>query len=115
MRFFFKCRNFKGKEIQHLTSLSLSGRMWSVKDPSVSWQTLFSVFWKGLNGYILVSTDLGKYKKTSISEFFQLEQPFEEAACPILKRHFKSILVEPGIRVHLDPESKRLDEKLFFF
>jgi len=46
------------------------------------------VFWKGLNGCILVSTNLEGYKKTSTSEFFQLEQLFEEAACPSLKRNF---------------------------
>lgn len=44
--------------------------------------------WKGLNGYVLVSTSIGKYKKTSTFEFFQLEQLFGEAAYPIWKRHF---------------------------
>lgn len=64
-------------EIHHLTSLSLSGRMWSVKNPFGFWQMLFSFFWKGLNSCILVSTDLGRHKKTSTSEFFQPEL-FEE-------------------------------------
>lgn len=105
--------NFKGKQIHHLTSLSLSWRLQSVKEPSIHWQTLLSVFWRGLNGYIWVSTKLGKCKKTSTSEFFQLEQLFEEADCPILKRHL-SILWEPCIRIHFNSKRRRLVEKLFF-